>query len=57
VPEQRALAATASAHDDQRLTSMDVEGNVSEHCAIAESTNEMVYFDDSGVSGHDENDE
>jgi hypothetical protein len=57
VPQQSAFAATTPAHDDQRLTSMDVEGNVIEHCAVAESTNEMVYFDDCGVSGHDENDE
>ena len=47
MPEQSALAATASAHDYERIATMHIEGNIVEHGAIAESPNEMVYFDDS----------
>ena len=57
MPEQGALAATAAAHDDERLASMNVERDTIEHRAIAESPDEMFYFDDGSVSGHDQNDE
>jgi len=46
VPEQGALAATTATHDDERLASVDVERDVIEHCAIAESPDEMFHFDD-----------
>jgi len=46
VPEQSALAATTAAHDDERLASMNVERDIIEHRALAESPDEMVYFDD-----------
>ena len=57
MPEERALAATAAPHDDERLASMNVERDIIEYCAIAESPDEMVYLDDGSVSGHDQNDE
>ncbi len=58
MPEQGALAATAAAHDDERLASMNVERDTIEHRAIAESPDEMVYLDDRfSVGAHDRNDE
>jgi hypothetical protein len=57
VAEQCALAATAAAHNDHGLASMDVERNVVKHRAISESPDEIVYFDNGSVSGHDQNDE
>jgi len=57
VPEQGAFAATAAAHDDERLASMNVERDIIEHCAITESPDEMFYLDDGRVSGHEQNDE
>jgi hypothetical protein len=57
VPEQGALAATAAPHDDERLASMNVERDTIEYHAIAESPDEMFYFDDGRVSGHEQNDE
>ena len=46
MPEQSALAATAAAHDDERLASMNVERDAIEYRAIAESSDEMFYFND-----------
>ena len=46
MPEQGALAATAAAHDDKRLASMDVERDTIEYRAIAESPGQMFYFND-----------
>ena len=40
MPEQGAFAATAAAHDDERLASMNVERDIIEHCAITESPDE-----------------
>jgi hypothetical protein len=57
VPQQSALTATAAAHDNQRLASMDVEGNIVKHRAIPETPDEMVDLDDGRVSRHDQNDE
>ena len=57
MPEQCAFAATAAAHDHQRLATMNVEGDIVEHSAIAEAPDEVVYFDDGRVSGHARNDE
>jgi len=54
VPEQGALAATAAAHDDERLASTNVERDTIEYRAIAESPDEMVYLDDRfSVGAHD----
>jgi hypothetical protein len=58
VPEQSALAATASAHDHERIATMYVEGNIVEHGTVSEFPDEMIYLDDGGrVSGHEQNDE
>ena len=57
MPEQGAFAATAAAHDDERLASMNVERDIIEHCAITESPDEIVYLDDWRISGHGNNDE
>ena len=46
MPEQGALAATTATHDDERLASMNVERDIIEHCAIAESPDEMIYLDE-----------
>ena len=46
MPEQSALAATASAHDHERIASMYVERDIIEHRAIAESPEEVVYLND-----------
>src|SRR5207244_9663804 len=46
VPEKSALAATAATHDDERLASMNVERDIIEHCALAESPDEMTYLDE-----------
>ncbi len=54
MPQQGALAATAAAHDDERLASMNVERDTIEYRAIAESPDEMVYLDDRfSVGAHD----
>jgi hypothetical protein len=45
VPEQRALSATASAHDNERLTAMDGERNVLDYHAISEFADEIANFD------------
>ena len=44
--EQCALAAAAAAHNDESFATMNVERNIIEHCAIAESPDEVVYFND-----------
>ncbi len=46
MPEQGALAAATAAHDDERLAPMNVERNIIEHGPIAESPDEVVYFND-----------
>src|SRR5205807_7652822 len=51
VPEQCALAATAAAHNDERLASMNVERDIIEHCAITESPDEMTYLDEGFAVG------
>jgi hypothetical protein len=55
--EQCALAATTAAHNHQSLATMDVERQLVEHSAIAEFPDEILYFNDCGVSGHARNDE
>ena len=47
MPEQSALAATASAHDHERIATMYVEGNIVEHGTVSEFPDEMTYLDDS----------
>ena len=39
MPEQRALAATTAAHDNQRIATMDIERDVVEHRAIPKFSN------------------
>jgi len=57
MPEQGALAAAAAAHYYQRLASLNIKRNPIEYGAVPESPDEIVYFDDGGVRGHDQNDE
>jgi hypothetical protein len=47
VPEQSALAATASTHNHERIATMYVEGNIVEHSTVSEFPDEMTYLDDS----------
>ena len=44
--QQRALATTAAAHNNESLTTMDVERHIVEHGAITESPNEIIHLDD-----------
>ena len=54
MPEQSAFAATAAAHDNQRLAAMDIERNTVEHRSIPESADKIVYFNDGfAVSAHE----
>jgi hypothetical protein len=46
MPEQRALATTAPAHDHEGLAAMDVEGDIVEHSAISEFPDKIDNFDD-----------
>src|SRR5262249_8809925 len=46
MPKQRALAATAPAHDNERLPPVNVKRDVIEHCAVAECVYQIRYFDD-----------
>ena len=46
VAQQRALAATAPAHDDERLAAIDVERDIVDHAALAEFSDEIGDFDD-----------
>ena len=41
VAEQRALAATAPAHDDQGLAAVDLEREIVDHTALAEFPDEI----------------
>ena len=45
VTEQRALAATAPAHDDERFAAIDVEREIVDDRALAESSDEIGDFD------------
>src|SRR5882762_10916633 len=49
VTEQRALPATAPAHDHKRLAAMDVERNVVDHRAITEFSDKVDNFDYRGI--------
>ena len=57
MPEQSALATTAAAHDNQRLAPLNVKRNAIEYGAVSECPDEIVYFDDGWVRGHENNDE
>src|SRR5439155_60173 len=46
VTEQRALAATAPAHDHKRLAAANVKRNVIDHRAISEFSQQMINFND-----------
>ena len=46
MPKQRALAATAPAHDDQCFAAMNVERDVVDHRTVPELTNQIGNFDD-----------
>src|SRR5437870_12577018 len=51
MPEQRAFATTASAHNHERVATVDVEGNIVEHSAIPKSSDKIDNFDDGRFVG------
>jgi len=46
MPEQRAFATTASAHNHERLATVDIEGNIVEHSALAKLVDKIDNLDD-----------
>ena len=52
VAEERAFAATAPAHDHERLAAMDGEGKIIDHGATPEGAGEIGDFDDDGCVRH-----
>src|SRR4029077_6691113 len=46
MPEQRAFATTASAHNNERLATVDVEGDIVEHGAIPKLVDKIDNLDD-----------
>jgi hypothetical protein len=54
--EQRALAATAPAHNHECLAAIDSERDIVDHSAIRESSDQIDNFDDGRVR-HEDNDE
>jgi len=53
VPEQSAFATTAATHDNQRLAPLNVKRNAIEYGAVSECPDEIVYFDDGWIRGHE----
>jgi len=46
VPKQRAFTATTAAHDNDRFAPVNAKRDVIEHCAIAEFSDKVGYFND-----------
>jgi len=57
VPKESTLSTAAAAHNNNCLTPVNVKRNFIEHRAVAESSDEVFYFDDGRVRHGKANDE